>query len=1081
MKAVLITSFVVTLLFLSGCTAPASLSPEEYTSIQEGFTVPHDTNVVWCYYYWIGDDISRHGVTKDMEAMKEFGIGGILIGNINPDEKDGRVPLFSEEWWDITVHAVNEGQRLGIDVGFFNCPGWSQSGGPWVTYDKAMRHLVYSEMQAEGPGKINLTLPKPADEFQDTYVLAFKSIEKESVKADHSNSTVISSPAVVNPLSWLDGDHKTAALFEVSNTATYTITIKPENEITARSILLYPAQPGFKCDVDLQAKVDGTFKSIKTFTFDRRNPRVNVGPVTHGPVSVSLPETTSGEFQLICTRLSGTAPKAGFSEIVITEAQVLENYVEKSLGKMHPTPLPSFDSYMWPEQHLSDEAGLTISEVINVSSSLDKNGNFTWEAPEGKWTILRIGMTPTGTENSPAAPQGKGYEIDKASEELIRFHFTQFMGEIIKRVPEKSLPALKYVIADSYEMGSQNWTDGFEERFEARFGYNPVKYLPVFSGRIVGSADESDRFLWDLRRAVADDIAYEYVGGLSKISNEHNMKLWLENYGHWGFPSEFLTYGGKSDLVSGEFWNEGELGNIECKSASSAAHIYGKPVTSAEAFTASQRDYVRHPALLKKRGDWSYTEGINHFVLHVYIHQPDDDRIPGVNAWFSTEFNRHNTWFDQGKLWTDYLRRCQHMLQKGKYAADVCYFIGEDAPKMTGTRDPELPEGYSYDYINAEVIYERLSVNEGRLTLPDGMSYALMVLPQLNTMRPELLSRIEELVKQGATILGPRPDHSPSLQGYPQSDEMVKQIASRLWTDNYSNGKLVNNYGSGYVLDGMDIQEALNLINVTKDIDFEGEPPVLWTHRTLPGMEIYFITNQSSERIEINPSFRVSGLNPQLWDAVTGEIRVLNDFTVQNDRTNVPLVLEGLQSWFVVFTNEENDRTAKGYAKNFPASETLLTLGGEWTVDFLNKETGPSSPVVLSALKDWTTSDDERIKYYSGTAVYKTTFNLDQVPQDGDLFLNLGDVGVMARARLNGIELGGAWIAPFRIAIGDNLKAGENSIEIEVVNTWRNQIVKDMALPENERYARTLVTDAKPGEALQPSGLKGPVSLERIF
>ena len=212
--------------------------------------------------------------------------------------------------------------------------------------------------------------------------------------------------------------------------------------------------------------------------------------------------------------------------------------------------------------------------------------------------------------------------------------------------------------------------------------------------------EESDRFLWDLRRMVADDLAYEYVGGLRKIANENNLKLWLENYGHWGFSSEFMMYGGQSDLISGEYWNEGSLGDIECKAASSTAHIYNKPVVYAEAFTANWDSYLRHPAMLKTRGDWSFTEGINKQVLHVYIHQPDDDRKPGINATFSTEFNRHNTWFKQGKHWIDYLRRCQHMLQQGKYVADVLYFIGEDAPKMSGIIDPELPSGYSLSLIH---------------------------------------------------------------------------------------------------------------------------------------------------------------------------------------------------------------------------------------------------------------------------------------------------------------------------------------------------------------------------------------------
>jgi hypothetical protein len=693
---------------------------------------------------------------------------------------------------------------------------------------------------------------------------------------------------------------------------------------------------------------------------------------------------------------------------------------------------------------------------------------------------MRIGMTPTGTKNAPAAPQGKGYEIDKASAELVAFHFEKYMGEIIKRIPPESLPALKYVIADSYEMGSQNWTDGFAEKFKNKYGYDPVKYLPVFSGRIVGSAEESERFLWDLRRSVADDVAYEYVGGLRKISNEHGLQTWLENYGHWGYPGEFLMYGGQSDLIGGEFWNERTLGDIECKSASSAVHIYGKNRTSAESFTASLKTYQRHPALLKKRGDWSYTEGINHTVLHVTIQQPDEERIPGINAWFATEFNRHNTWYKEAKTWVDYIRRSQNMLQQGKYAADVCYFIGEDSPKMTGTRNPELPDGYSYDYINAEVIENRLSISNGKFVLPDGMSYSLLVLPEVQTMRPSVLAKIEQLVKQGGTVLGSKPFKSPSLQDYPECDTEVQAIASRLWEGEYQDGKLIHNYGEGHLMDGLSIQEALDYLSIPKDVDLGKDVPVLWTHRTLPGMEIYFLTNQSEEKIDLEPGFRVKGLNPQLWDAVTGEIRSLNQFTEEENSIMVPLKLEPLQSWFVVFSNKVNENTHPGYKENFPAPENILTVKNEWILTFQNNIIGPDTPVVIDTLLDWTHYDNDKIKYYSGTVRYNTNFNFSQIPENGKIYIDLGEVGNLAHVWLNDIDLGGTWIKPFILPTGNALKEGENSLVIEVVNTWWNYLAYEHDMPADKRYTWTVVEDIHPEEGLKSSGLMGPVSLKLL-
>tara|TARA_B110000261_G_scaffold127087_1_gene142077 strand:+ start:1 stop:2115 length:2115 start_codon:yes stop_codon:yes gene_type:complete len=703
---------------------------------------------------------------------------------------------------------------------------------------------------------------------------------------------------------------------------------------------------------------------------------------------------------------------------------------------------------------------------------MDAEGNLNWEAPEGKWTVMRFGMTPTGVENHPAAPQGKGYEVDKANRELVRFHFENFIGEFLKRIPEESKSAFKYVIADSYETGSQNWTDGFEQKFEKRYGYNPIKYLPVFSGRIVGSVAESDRFLWDLRRAVADDVAYEYVGGLKEIANENGLKLWLENYGHWGFPSEFLMYGGQSDFISGEYWNEGTLGDIECKAASSAAHIYGKGRTSAECFTAGQRSFVRHPAMLKKRGDWGMTEGINHHVLHLYIHQPDSDKVPGTNAWFSTEFNRQNTWFEQGKTYFDYIRRSQHLLQQGAYAADLCYFIGEDAPIMTGATNPAVPKGYSFDYINAEVIMNRMTVKDGRLVLPDGMNYGMMVLPPLETMRPELLAKLEQLVSEGGKIYGQAPKTSPSLQNYPQSDEEVKILTSKLWAGDAK----IKTYGKGAVIVDIPLQDALNAFDINKDVAVSDD--VLWTHREQEGLEIYFLTNQSGKDIEVNPSFRVEGLKPQLWDAVTGEIKELSDYTVVDGRTSIPLKMEVDRSWFVVFSNASNDLVEKATTENTPAYQVAQTIDTSWEINFESKNIAPKT-ITASELMDWSKSEDDLLKYYSGKANYTTTFTY-QKSDAQDVVIDLGEVGVMATVTLNGKDVGTSWIAPYRLNITDALQEGENKLEIKVVNVWRNRLTGDKALPLEERTTSVLVDLITPAEEMISSGLIGPVTIRVV-
>lgn len=323
-----------------------------------------------------------------------------------------------------------------------------------------------------------------------------------------------------------------------------------------------------------------------------------------------------------------------------------------------------------------------------------EDGTLTWDAPEGEWVILRMGMTPTGTTNSPASPEATGFEIDKMSREHAAAHFDAHMGEILRRIPAEDRKTFRVVVQDSYETGGQNFTDGMIEEFKTRYGYDPTPYLPVYEGVVVGSQEASDRFLWDVRRMVADKVAYDYVGGLRDVSHEHGLHTWLENYGHWGFPGEFLMYGGQSDEIGGEFWSEGELGDIENRAASSCGHIYGKRKISAESNTAAAAPFTRYPRMMKQRSDRFFAEGINNTLLHVYISQPDD-REPGINAWFSNEFNRHNTWFSQMDVFTAYLKRVNFMLQQGLNVADAAYFIGEDAPKMTGVTDPRSPQATS--------------------------------------------------------------------------------------------------------------------------------------------------------------------------------------------------------------------------------------------------------------------------------------------------------------------------------------------------------------------------------------------------
>ena len=1060
------------LLFLCILTSIIAKS-QKPDALSENFRNPPVETKPWLYWYWISDHISKEGITKDLEAMAKVGIGEALIGNIDEIKQKGEVKALTEEWFQMIDHAIREGKRTGVNIGLFNSPGWSQSGGPWNKPENSMRYLTMSELKVKGPQKLSTKLTQPNEQFQDVAVIAYTSPANDDQYLSDSNSSITSSPETGDLKALFDGNHKVESYIPVSASNTFTLNFNISLPYTVRSLTLYPAQTAFRAQCELQYKhSDGTFKTFKTFAIERTNNSTSVGFIPFAPICETFEAISSTQFRLILSKISG---RAGFTEIALSGAACTERYAEKQLAKLWPTPAPLWDSYMWKPQAEINENELSIhpQKVINISSRMKADGTIEWDVPAGEWVIQRIGMTSTRQKNVPASVEATGLEIDKMNSQWVAGHFDAYIGRIINRLPESERTALKRIVADSYETGAQNWTDGFAADFEKQFGYDPIPFLPVISGRVVGNADMSDRFLWDLRRIVADRISYHYVGGLRRKANEYGLRLWLENYGHWGYPGEFLQYGGQSDDIAGEFWTGDDTEGLELRAASSAAHGYGKNVVHAEAFTSGGPMWYWDPRSLKKRGDWAATKGINHFVLHVYIHQPYEDKVPGINAWFGVEFNRHNTWFYQSKEWIDYLRRTHFLLQQGKYVADVAYFTGEDAPKMTGIRNPQLPDGYNFDYVNAEVI-EKMRIESGRFVLPDGMSYKVLVLPPQNTMRPAVLSKLKQLISDGGIVVGPAPTKSPSLQNYPACDEEVSRMAQQLWQHCDGVHTKSIQFGKGKIYNGVELTDVFNDLNLIPDIGNIDAISFPWIHRSVADAGIYYISNQKDHRAEFSPSFRVTGLQPELWNPATKEIRDLPDFKIENGKTIVPLEFAPRESYFIVFRKKATVGIKNPV--NFVRKKTIGEISGAWTVHFDKKQGAPDS-VVFEKLEDWTKRPEPEIKHYSGTARYRKVFNAPRFNKNKAVYLNLGELNSLAEVKLNGQALGLVWTEPHIIEISKYLKKKSNVLEIEVTNTWHNRLVGDAALPAGNR--NTNATTAPDANAqLMPAGLIGPVTLQ---
>lgn len=1023
--------------------------------LESGFLTPPDSILTSVYWYWISDNISEEGVVKDLYSMKEAGINRAFIGNIGLNENEGKVKFYSDEWWKITHTALKTATELGIEIGIFNSPGWSQSGGPWVKPNQAMRYLASSTVTVEGGKTIDMVLPKPEGDFEDVKLITFPAI-------DTKGKQVMATSGSYSP-------ENKSVIFE----------LKPDNAFEARSVKIYTNHQPVDGEAVLEARItaaDG-FTKLTEFKVDRYNPALNVGFDPYAPVVISILPTKAIEFRLTVSKVSSAN---AIRKVEIAAIPVVERYPEKTLAKMFQQPLPYWHEYQWAEQPKVDDMSLVVapSDVKDISGYLSDN-RLKWDAPEGTWTIIRTGMLPTGTTNAPASPEATGFETDKMSKKHIEAHFNAYLGELIKRIPAEDRKSWKVVVQDSYETGGQNFTDGFLEDFKTRYGYDPLPFLPVYNGIVVESEDASDRFLWDVRRLVADKVSYDYVGGLRDVCHTHGLTTWLENYGHWGFPGEFLQYGGQSDEIGGEFWSTGDLGNIENRAASSCGHIYGKVRISAESFTQGGEPFMRHPAMMKQRGDRFFAEGINNTLLHVYITQPYEDKNPGVNAWFGNEFNRKNTWYPHLDLFVDYLKRTNYMLQQGLNMADVAYFIGEDAPKMTGITDPELPVGYQFDYINAEVIERDMFVKDGLLTLPHGTQYRILVLPKLETMRPELLAKIKQLIEDGGVVMGPVPKRSPSYENFPKADQHVRDMAASLWGELDPGNATHLKIGKGVLIrDGVSMQEALGLIACAPDCGLKPSDPVHYGHRRVGDTDIYFITNQSENQITVFPEFRIKSKQPELWNPTDGSIRKLPGYMQTIRGTIVPLQLEANESMFIVF-REKASGSDKGDVKtNFPVPQLVANLNTSWTVAFEKERRGPEAPIVLDKLVDISTLEPFDVKHYSGKLVYTTSVNLLEKLGD-NLFLNLNDVTAMAKIYVNDTYAGGVWTPPYRVNVSGLLKEGVNNIRVEVTTTWMNRLIGDSYLPEKERLTWLFASGWTKDSPLQKSGLIGPVVIEK--
>ena len=764
-----------------------------------------------------------------------------------------------------------------------------------------------------------------------------------------------------------------------------------------------------------------------------------------------------------------------------------------------------------PWKNLDQDVAIAPGEVVDLTDKLDAKRVLDWHVPEGKWVIVRTGHRKTGAMMVVPIPGKEGLEndfLDRAGVELMFENSGRLMAEWAGPMAGKTLRAF---CVDSFEAGFPNWTANMPKHFKKYRGYDMTPYLPVLRGYIIGSAEISERFLHDYRKTIADCLADEHYGRFGELAGKYGIKIRAESAGpNWSATlcMDGLKNLGRVHYPQGEFWRNGFMvdgQNQVGKQTATAANVYGRRIAAAEAFTSSGNvgpisvHWSAFPENMKPIGDVAFCEGINFFVFHTITSQRPQDGKPGFAYGAGTHFNPNVTWWNQAaKPWVDYVQRCQAMLQSGSFVADVLFYNGDWAPNVVAAKhvDPRLGKGYDYDVCNEEVLLTRASVKDGRVVLPDGLSYRLLVLPEETRMPAPVALKIAELVNAGATVVGPKPVSDPGLRDYPACDKVVQQVAEELWGEIPGSGTIDDKVGQGRVIHGRAPRDILLADGVPPDFEIEGgnEAFIDFIHRQTDEADLYFVCNRNPREEEVTMVFRQHGRQPELWDAVQGTRRLLPEFAQSEGRTRIPYRFGPHESAFIVFPKSATPvRVAEG--KNVVRYEPVQEVEGKWTVLFDREWFYPvdglagkeaTGEFVFTSLDDWSQRPEPAIKNFSGTATYRTTFDFASEPAAGEVFhLDLGKVSVSARVRLNGHDLGVVWCAPWQVDASPALKRGANELEIEVVNCWPNRLIGDGLLPPEQRRTRTNI---KAYEALDrqgkkrdlrllPSGLHGPVRL----
>lgn len=1061
-------------------TAPMKLSEALYS-----FNNMQDSTRTKVWWFHGETETTKEGITADLESFKRAGVGGVIYYDQSHGKAEKALDAFSPEWWQMLRFSAEEAKRLNLTFEIHLSNGYV-AGGPWIGKENSMKRLTATETKIGGNRFFEGKLTEPVNSgefFRDVAVLAFPAKSGTGHTSSMETSIVTSNLEGVNIESVFD--IKATSLTKIPFTkGDVFINLEFLNTFEARSIS-YQVQPKGKATTSAtnvpgpaSEKFVGTGyrtlpdlgqleASIDGFHYEKV---CDLKPIYRAHESwkqktVSFPLIKAKYFRLRLHDWWENDEKNKdlmIGSVRLNTSAKLDQWEEKAglfAEYLEADKTPSYTS----------AESINAKNIIDLTNKLDAKGILRWEVPQGDWIVMRFAYIPTGAKTKHGRKNLIGLECDKLSVKAAELQWENYVEKIMDSLAYTGSGHVSGVAMDSHEAGSQNWTDNFIDEFKTRRGYNPTPFLPAILGYVVNNVKESDGFLFDVRRTIADMISDNYYGTFERLSKKRGLTFTAQAIGNaLCFVGDPIQAKGKISKPQGEFWAIHPDGNYDIKESSSASHLYGKQIASAEAYTDAT--YRTSMGDLKSLADYAYAFGINEFVICASAYQPWLDKLPGsTGGGRQYAINRNNTWWNFSQPFWDYQAKNAAIMRTGKPSIDFCAYLGENAPvKILTYRLPDIPGGYDFDAFTTDALIKRMEGKNGKIILPDGTGYNMMILPRNGEISLDALRKIASIVKNGGKVYGTKPLTSRSARDSGK-EKKYKEITDQLWgKKRVSSG--FHTYGKGVVYWGMSLTEATNMARMIPDVSMAmgntKTNKIYFAHRKLADADFYFLHNHKEAVEENRFTFASIGKKVQLWNTVTGERFSIPTTSRDSKSVSVRLRLNAWESYFIVITDVEEEIPVM--PEILPTDKMQLITGG-WNVYFDKKLGGPGN-IFMEHLQDWTTFENPQIKYYSGTAIYKKAIEIDD--SNDEIYLDIGNPNSTAKVVINGQEAGIVWCSPWQLNITKYLKKGTNDIEIQVANSLMNRMIHDSNLPEVQRVTYAYPSIASPNDILVSSGLK---------